>query len=281
MNEFDKFKEEILKKYPRLQPNSPFRFECHHGVSCFNDCCGDVNIFLTPYDLIRLKNRLGITSGQFLDRHTISPFTPDAKYPVVLLRMGDDEKKKCVFNKPDGCQVYGDRPWACRMYPLGVASPGEDSDELDDEFYFLLKESHCRGFEETTEQTVQGYKENQGVTEYEEMGEGFKTLTTHRFFREGNQLDPAKMDMFYMVCYDIDNFRKFIFGSTFFDKFIVDEKTKEEIKTDDVALLRFGYKWLRFALFAEPTMTIRTEIREAKEQELAAEEKTQPGQQVS
>ena len=51
----DKFKEAILKEYPRLSPESKFRFSCHKGLSCFTQCCGDVNIFLTPYDVLRLK----------------------------------------------------------------------------------------------------------------------------------------------------------------------------------------------------------------------------------
>ena len=37
----------------------------------------------------------------------------------------DNEKKSCLFLDLEngGCQVYEDRPWACRMYPLGMAIP--------------------------------------------------------------------------------------------------------------------------------------------------------------
>ena len=50
--------EKILEDYPRLGPDDTFQFACHPGVSCFNRCCGDVNIFLSPYDVLRLKTGL-------------------------------------------------------------------------------------------------------------------------------------------------------------------------------------------------------------------------------
>ena len=47
----------------KLTPESRFKFRCHPGVSCFTECCGKTTIILTPYDILRLKNRLRITSG--------------------------------------------------------------------------------------------------------------------------------------------------------------------------------------------------------------------------
>ena len=93
MREIEKLKEEILKDYPRMGLEDSFTFQCHPGVSCFNECCGDVNIFLTPYDIIRLKNALGIPSQEFLDKYTLMPFDKNLGYPVILLQMEDNEKK--------------------------------------------------------------------------------------------------------------------------------------------------------------------------------------------
>jgi uncharacterized protein len=269
MSEIERFKEEILKDYPRMSEDSSFTFGCHPGLPCFNECCADVNIFLTPYDVIRLKNRLGIPSQEFLDQHTIVPFDQNLKYPVILLQMGEDEKKRCPFVAENGCQVYEDRPWACRMYPLGLASPREGSEQLPGEFYFLLKEAVCEGFNEPISQTVIEWKDSQGIKDYGEMGADFKEFTLHPFFQEGENLTPQKIEMFFLVCYNIDKFRDFVFGSSFFDKFEVDEETQSRIKQDDVQLLKFGYRWLRFALFGEKTMTIRSQVLADKKQELA------------
>ena len=63
-------KNRILKEADRLKLDDCFKFECRPGIACFNKCCGDVNIFLSPYDVLRLKNQLGMSSGDFLDKHT-------------------------------------------------------------------------------------------------------------------------------------------------------------------------------------------------------------------
>lgn len=272
MKEIEKFKETVLKEYPRLTENDSFTFACHPGVPCFNNCCHDVNIFLTPYDIIRLKQALGIRSEELLSKYTISPFDKDLRYPVVMLKMTEDEAKKCPFVRTEGCSVYGDRPWACRMYPLGMASPKE-AENADSEFYFLLKESVCKGFGETTRQTVSDWLKHQGIDEYNEMGREFKELTLHDYFKEGEPLTPQKIEMFFMACYNLDGFRDFLFGSSFFDKFEVDDATQERLRSDDLELLGFGYRWLRFALFGEKTLTIRSDVLAARKKELEARQK--------
>lgn len=268
MREIEKLKETILKEYPRLNEDSKFTFKCHPGVACFNDCCADINIFLTPYDIIRLKNNLGISSGEFLAKYTVMPFDENLPYPIVLLKMSDNEKKSCHFVGDQGCTVYNDRPWACRMYPLGLASPKEGYSEVDKEFYFLLKEPICKGFDEDNQYTVSEWLTDQGIEDYNKFGEYYKELTLHRFFAEKGKLEPGKVEMFFMACYHIDKFRDFVFQSSFLDKFEVDDDTKKNIKNDDVELLKFGYKWLRFSLFGEKTMRIKDDVYKSKKDEL-------------
>jgi hypothetical protein len=55
--------------------------------------------------------------------------------------------------------------------------------------------------------------------------------------------------MFFMVSYNIDKFRQFVFESTFLQRFAVDERTREKIKSDDVELLKFGVSWLKEIFF--------------------------------
>jgi len=268
MEAIRKLKEKILKEYPRLDKDSKFTFSCHPGVSCFNACCADVNIFLTPYDILRMKQALKMTSGEFLKKYTIMPFDEKIKYPIVQLQMQDNEKKSCHFVGEKGCGIYEDRPWACRMYPLGLASPKEGNEDLDDEFYFLLNEGVCKGHCEKKEQNVSNWVEEQGIREYNEMGEEFKDLTLHKFFQEGQNLDPRKVEMFFMACYHLDKFREFVFKSSFLDKFEIDVETQEKLRSDDLALLRLGYRWLRFALFGEKTLSVKGEVMDKKKEEL-------------
>jgi uncharacterized protein len=60
------------------------------------------------------------------------------------------------------------------------------------------------------------------------------------------------MEMFYNATYDLDKFRSFVFESTLLDRFDVDEDFVHEMRQSDEALLRFGFLWLRFALFGSP-----------------------------
>lgn len=273
MKEIERLKKAILDEYPRLSEDSKFCFKCYPGVPCFNDCCGDVNIFLTPYDIIRLRKNLGITTEEFLKKYTISPFDKNLKYPVVMLKMEENEKKSCPFVSEAGCDVYEDRPWACRMYPLGLASPKEADKGKEDEFYFLLKEDVCKGFEESYEQNVAEWLEDQGIKEYNQMGEYFKEFTLHDFFQKGGNLPPEKIEMFFMACYNLDTFRRFLFGSSFFDKIEIDEETKAKLKEDDFELMKYGFDWLRFAVFGEKTMKINQKVATSKEKELRAKGK--------
>jgi len=257
-------KKEILENYKRLNLNDSFRFSCNKDVPCFNACCKDINIFLTPYDILRMKKRLGLSSEEFLSKFTLTPFTKDMKLPVVVLKMGEDPSKKCSFVSEDGCTIYEDRPWPCRMYPLGFASPGEGL-ENEKEFYFLMDEPDCLGFKENREYTVESWLSDQGLNEYNEMGEFFKEISLHPYF-EKNDLSPEKMEMYFTACYNLDKFRRFIFASNFLKYFDVDNETIEKIKEDDIELMKFAFRWLKFSLFGENTMKMKDEaVRERKE----------------
>lgn len=257
--------QKVLEEYPRLGPSDSFGFSCHPGIKCFNKCCGDVNIVLTPYDVLRMKQRLGITSTEFLEKHTLLPVSKDMKTPMVLLRMNEDEDKTCLFLTEKGCGIYTDRPWPCRMYPLGLAAQRDTADGWrGDRFYFLLQETGCMGFDEQKKWKVSEWLENQGLDEYDEWGEAFKELTLHKFFDDEDAvLAPEKMHMLFTACYDLDKFREFVFESTMLQRFEIDEDFLDEMRDDDEALLRFAYLWLRFSLFGEKTMKVKPHVAEA------------------
>jgi Fe-S-cluster containining protein len=257
MKEIENLKETILKEYPRLTKDSKFKFSCFRNISCFNECCSDVNIFLTPYDIIRLKNRLKITSQEFLDRYTFLPIDENQNHPVVMLRLNQDEKKSCQFVGPEGCTVYEDRPWSCRMFPLGVASPKEIDGKEEEDFYFIIEEPVCKGYFEENSWTVGEWMRDQKVEEYNEMGKLFKEISLHDFFSKDKKLTPPQLEMFYTVCYNLDKFREFVFESTFLNRFDVPEDTVKKIKEDDEELLKFGFEWLKYCLFGEKTMKIK------------------------
>ncbi len=252
---------DVLKGKRTLAPGASFRFGCHPGVSCFNRCCADVNILLTPVDVLTLARRTGLTTREFLDRHTLVPITKELHLPVVMLKMGPEPEKRCPFSTPEGCGVYADRPWACRMYPVGMAIPPARAGVEPEPVYFLFEDDFCQGRGEPGEWTVASWREDQGVVAREAMEEGFRQIVSHPYFIGGRTLDPKRIEMFYMACYDLDSFRDFVFRSTFLQRFVLDPAEVERLRSDDTALLTFAFRWLRFALFGEPTMSVRPDTQ--------------------
>ncbi len=258
MNELDTLKRTILEQFPRLDADAKFKFSCHPGVSCFNQCCADVNIFLTPYDVLRLKNHLGIGSQVFLDKYTQLLADPKQQLPAVQLRMTETETKHCFFVNPEkGCTVYENRPWSCRMYPVGQASPKESEDSEDEKFYFILNEEVCKGFEDGNEWTIAKWMDNQGVSEYDKFGEMFKEIAFHGFFDQGKVLTPQKVEMFFLACYNLDRFKDFIKDTTLLNRFEIGKDRLTKMMKDDEELLKFGFDWIKFSLFGEKTMKIK------------------------
>ena len=127
-----------------------FRFNCHKDISCFTECCAKLKLILTPYDILRMKNRLELTSDEFLDKFTDTDMESHRRFPMVKLKMRDDEEKTCPFVTKEGCNIYEDRPGACRIYPIGRAARMVDADgeKRSNDKFFVVEEAHCLGFQE-------------------------------------------------------------------------------------------------------------------------------------
>jgi Fe-S-cluster containining protein len=248
---------EPLRGKRQLGADASFCFGCHPQLDCFTDCCSDVNIVLTPLDVLSLARKVGLTTREFLDRHTLTPITKDLHLPVVMLKMDATAEKRCPFVGDQGCTVYEARPWACRMYPVGMGLPPARAGAAPAPTYFLFEDAFCHGHREKQSWTVDAWQRDQGVTARDELEQGFREIVGHPWFIGGRQLDPKRIEMFFMVAYDLDTFREFIFTTTFVQRFELDEKLVESLRNDDHALLRFGFRWLRFALFGEPTVQRR------------------------
>ena len=229
-----------------------FCFSCHSGVECFTNCCKNVNIDLYPYDIIRMKNNLAIRSEEFIEQHTFTVIKDNPNFPNVKLRLREDEERRCPFLTDQGCQIYPDRPDACRIYPLERAvSIVPLRPYMKREFYFLTPQPVCKGHFEQQEWTVKSWLQNQEVSVYNAMNDMWAEIDV--FFRtlspgELDLRDP-KMTMAFMASYNIDSFRDFIFGSTFMKRYKIKDDMIESIRANDVELMKFGFDWIKFYLF--------------------------------
>ncbi len=240
-------------------PEEGFQFACHPAVACFNVCCRDLHLVLTPYDVLRLKRALGQESGRFLEEYTTPEADPSWGIPVVKMRMLDREGRPCPFVRPEGCSVYPDRPAACRTYPLGRAArhvPGPEGARKE-ERYFLVREPHCLGFQEKRRWSLAGWLEDQGLGEYNAWTDRWMAFLSRYRPVLARNLPDAQWKMFYMACYSLDRFREFVFGTRLLLLVDVPSERVEKLRTSDEELLAFALEWLGFSVFGDPLFSLR------------------------
>lgn len=235
----------------QLTKDSTFKFRCHKDVPCFTRCCRGIDIMLTPYDVIRMKKCLGMTSDEFLPMFTELKLLEKTDLPIPVMRLLDDEQKSCPFVKDNGCMIYEDRPTACRYYPLGMGTLAQKPEGDDTGFYFLLREDICKGHEENKEWTVSEWRKDQGVDVHDEINVGWTDIIVRKkSFPPDHKLSEASKQMYFMACYNIDVFRKFVFESSFLKRYNpFDQELLDKIKEDDIALLDFSTKWITSTFF--------------------------------
>jgi uncharacterized protein len=249
----------MISKNKKLSPEDTFTFDCHPGVACFTRCCQDADMYLYPYDVIRLKRHLGISSNQFLEKYTFQAFRDNPYFPNVMLKMSDNIEKSCLFLSSAGCAVYKDRPFSCRAYPLerAVARTGEDERAV---IHFISKPAYCLGHQETKTWTIKAWIEDQQIQIYNDMNDLWVDMDT--LFRRnpwGAQgIDNPALKMAFMACFNVDEFRTFIFESTFLSRFDVPRERAETWLESDVEIMKFGFEWVTFFLTGTGPLTLRT-----------------------
>ena len=264
---------------PTLMPGeATIQFSCHKGISCFNACCKNIDISLTPYDILRLKKRLNMTSGDFLVKYTF-PYEMDNDGMAGVKFKPVENGSACQFMTDEGCGVYEDRPTACRYYPVALLSMRKQNEFTEREAYAMVQEDHCKGHFEPRTITINDYRKEQGVEEYDEFAAGWRQLILKKKSAGPTIGKPSQrsLQLFFVACYDLDRFREFVVAPTFNDVYILDDVLKQQLATDDVVLLQFAFRLLRQVLFGEVSIETKTDavdirLAHKKEREIKMDE---------
>jgi len=240
---------EFLASLPELEEGKKYHFKCYPGISCFNACCTDLNMVLTPYDILRLRRARHMGSVEFLTAHTTGHRDPDTHFPIFQLRMDDNEARSCPFVTPEGCSVYANRPGACRMYPLGRATCPDGNGGVRERF-FIVQEDHCQGFLEQAEWSGADWKKDQGFEDYTASNDRYMRLLA-RIRETGMSVSEKLSHMAVLAMYKVDEFQKFIVMMKLFDRLDVDAARREAILSDEFACLDFAMDWFELMLFED------------------------------
>lgn len=250
------------------------QFQCRKGIACWNACCSNIDISLTPYDILRLKRRFETSSGDFLQKYTIPYEMEQSSIAGVKLRPVTNGTA-CQFMTPEGCSVYEDRPTACRYYPVALLSLRRQDEYTDWASYALVEEAHCLGHKEPRRISVANYRKEQGLDQYDELARGWRQLILKKKSSGPSIGKPSKrsLELFFMVCYDIDRFSQFVASESFNRLYDLPAQEMKDILCDDVELMQFGFRFLRQVLFGEESIPLCQEA--AQERRLRHQERMQ------
>jgi Fe-S-cluster containining protein len=242
--------EQLPDNFQPVQSEEKFSFSCHPGVDCFTECCRELDLALTPYDVLRLKNRLQMHSGAFLEKYVIIAWEEGQIFPTCYLTMVDDGRASCVFVEKTGCTVYSDRPSACRAYPVGRgARRGENGTR--EELFVLIREPHCRGFKEAATQTPPQYFADQKLEAYNQANDAILPLLQHERIRQGFRPDKAQLHQFILALYNLDMFRQEMADGRISMNRPLNAMELQALSGDDEQLLLLGVRWLLQEFFNE------------------------------
>ena len=243
----------------RLEPTDTFKFQCHSGLACFNQCCRNLNLFLYPYDVLRLSRNLDIGTDTFIDTHVDLVLREGYHFPEVLLRMADNDEQTCPFLTPEGCKVYPDRPDTCRTFPLEQGALFNAGTGRSTIVHFFRPPEFCLGQRESREWTTQAYAQDQDARRHHAMT--LRWANIRQLFHDdpwgGQGPECAKAKMAFMATYNIDRFREFVFDSSFLKRYHVKSTLKKKLHTSDKALLLFGFDWVLHFVWSRPSKQFR------------------------
>ena len=243
----------------QLNPNDTFNFSCHSGLPCFNTCCHNLNLFLYPYDVVRLKKGLGLSTDEIIHNYVDIVLREGQFFPEVMLRMAETPEKPCIFLRSEGCGVYGDRPHTCRLFPIEQGAYVNAATGRAQTVNFFRPPGFCQGPAQEQVNTVDAYTRGQGAQTYVEMttrwAEIRGLMQTNPWGNEGPEGARAKMA--FMAAYNIDRFREFVFESSFLKRYRISGKVKTKIRKSDTELLRLGFAWIQLFLWGKLSTLIR------------------------
>ena len=183
----------------KLSPEDSFAFECTASLACFGKCCR-MELKLTPYDILKIRSKLSIPTGRFLDDFTHSRIDPESGFPLVILNPG--KKGKCMFLRSYGCSIYSARPGACRSFPL---SRGVNLKDGTSSYYLQQLPGFCLGGRTSRQWTVTQWRDESGLEPYGRWNDFFVGILGKIIKKGAQSIPSAALNMLASICYDFDS----------------------------------------------------------------------------
>jgi hypothetical protein len=106
--------------------------------------------------------------------------------------------------------------------------------------YMLIRETHCHGFENGQDWTVEEWMHEQGLAPYNEHNDAMLDLISTKNALMPGRLTAKAENFFYKACYDIDRFRKEMLENNRMADLTPDTDLSVSPPANDVDMLKFG-----------------------------------------
>lgn len=226
-----------------------FAFSCYKGISCFNKCCYDVKLVLSPYDFLRLRKSLNLEVEDFIKKYGELYLGEVTQLPVISINI-DPHTFACPFlNENEGCTVYKDRPSSCRLYPLARFITKNEKGESQ-EVYKIIRETHCKGHYENRIIKIKDYLQEQELLPYLFYNDLWGEVIIKRQKFANVPLTGDLLDLIFIMAYDLSTFKERLEENYFLEDFPLDEDTKDS----EEKLLEKGLIYIRDKLLTEENL---------------------------
>jgi hypothetical protein len=142
-----------------------------------------------------------------------------------------------------------------------------------EDFYIRIKEDHCLGHNEDKEWTIGEWRADQESDLYDEMNKDWMEVVLKTKTLGIVELGQKSLDLFFMFSSNLDMVRDFIFNSNFLNAYEIGPEIVAKIKEDELELLKFSLKWLRFTMYGEGDFKVNEETRQLAKARQAAKAK--------
>lgn len=180
----------VMENNIQLEQNTSFTFKCK---LCGN-CCKEMLIRLTPFDILNLAKSLKIPTYEFISDYVVFLKTPNAPWLIAALK--HVKRGECMFKQGKKCKVHPNRPLPCRLFPLG----------RKDEGFILHKTSYCKGLDSDITFTLPEWLGESEANPFLDMTKEFYKFMEDISGKYNLELlSTKKSKMFYKLLYDYDS----------------------------------------------------------------------------
>ena len=185
------------------------KFHCYKGIVCFNKCCYDVKLVLTPYEFLRLRKALDLGVEKFIEKYGEVYIGEVTQLPVISINMIPYSLACPFLDEKEGCKVYKDRPAPCRLYPLArFVSKNEKGEKK--EIFKIIRETHCKGHYENRPIKIKDYLKEQELEPYLYYNDLWGEVVLKRQKFANTPLTGDMLELIFLIAYNLPEFRSSI-----------------------------------------------------------------------